>query len=126
LAPAAGCALLASRLAGSAPIVGVMLLGFGVGAEIDMMGFFVSRYFGLRAFGQILGTSFAGFAVGVGAGPVLMGISYDATHSYYIALVANVGIMVLATVFLGTLGPYVYKKGEYERAIALSEAEANA
>lgn len=122
--PAIGCALLASHLAGSWPVLGVMALGFGVGAEIDMMGFFVSRYFGLRAFGQILGTSFAGFAVGVGAGPVLMGMSYDTTHSYYTALVANVGIMVLATLFLATLGPYVYKKGEYERALVLAGAEA--
>jgi predicted MFS family arabinose efflux permease len=124
LAPAAGCALLASGLAGSAPIVGVMLLGFGIGAEIDMMGFFFSRYFGLRCFGQILGSSFAGFALGVGVGPVLMGVSYDATHSYVTALMANVVIMLIATVLLGTLGAYVYAKPQHARSSGLPEAEA--
>lgn len=122
LLPAVGCALLASNLAGSAPIIGVMLLGLGIGAEIDMMGFFVSRYFGLRSFGQILGASFAGFAVGVGVGPVLMGISFDATHSYYTALMANVALMVVATLFLGTLGSYVYIKAPHTRSGDLREA----
>ncbi|MGY9107317.1 MAG: MFS transporter, partial [Alphaproteobacteria bacterium] len=28
-------------------------LGLGLGAEIDLMGFLVSRYFGLRSYGQI-------------------------------------------------------------------------
>ncbi len=119
LLPAAGCALLASRLAGSAPVFGVMLLGFGIGAEIDMMGFFMSRYFGLRSFGVISGASFSGFALGVGVGPVLMGISYDATHSYFTALMANIAIMVVATLLLATLGTYVYAKGR----LAPSEAD---
>jgi predicted MFS family arabinose efflux permease len=126
LFPALGCALLASKLAGSVPIIGVMLLGFGVGAEIDMMGFFVSRYFGLRCFGLILGTSFAGFAVGVGIGPVLMGISFDATHSYGTALIANVAILIVATLFLGTLGRYVYTKDRPTAESPLAEAEARA
>ncbi len=126
LIPALGCALLLSHLAGSVPVMGVMLLGFGVGAEIDMMGFFVSRYFGLRSFGLILGTSFAGFAVGVGVGPVLMGISFDATHSYSTALIANIVIMIVATVLLGTLGRYVYTKKHHVVERPLAEVEARA
>lgn len=126
LVPAIGCALLASGSAGSVPIVGVMLLGFGIGAEIDMMGFLISRYFGLRSFGQILGSCFVGFAIGVGVGPVLMGVSYDTTHSYYLALMANIAAMAVATLLLGTLGTYVYAKGSDARAAALSEAAVRA
>ena len=42
----------------------------------------VSRYFGLRAYGEIYGCMFAIFTVGTGLGPVLMGFSFDATGSY--------------------------------------------
>ena len=36
--------------------------GIGVGAEVDLMAFFVGRYFGLRAYGRIYGVMFAAFA----------------------------------------------------------------
>ena len=46
----------------------------------------VSRYFGLRAYGEIYGCMFAIFTVGTGLGPVLMGLSFDETRSYKVAL----------------------------------------
>jgi cyanate permease len=91
-----------------------------------MMGFLISRYFGLRSFGQILGTCFVGFAIGVGVGPVVMGVSYDATHSYYLALVANIVAIVVATGLIATLGSYVYAKGSEASAATLPEAAAHA
>ena len=58
---------------GLVPIAGTVLCGLGMGAEGDIVPYFVSRYFGLRAFGQIYGYLFAVFMVGVGVGPSLFG-----------------------------------------------------
>ena len=62
--------------------VGAVLVGLGMGAEVDLIAYLQSRYFGLRAFGQIYGYLFAVFTVGTGLGPFLMGAAYDATGSY--------------------------------------------
>lgn len=108
LSPAVGCALLASGMEGAVPMIAVMLCGFGAGVEVDMMGFFVRRYFGLRAFGQIFGLMFPGFGIGVGIGPYLMARSFDLTHSYETALLGNAAAMIVAAALLAGLGTYVY------------------
>ena len=57
LAPIAGFAFLASAT-GMLPAAGVVLMGMGLGTEIDLIAFLVTRYFGQRAFGQIYGYFF--------------------------------------------------------------------
>lgn len=94
--PALGVAtLLASR----DPLLttfGAVLIGFGMGAEVDLIAYLQSRYFGLRAFGQIYGYLFAVFTIGSGLGPFAMGAAYDATGSYRPALIAFVVVLVCA------------------------------
>ena len=82
LLPLAGVGILAAGLGGPALILAAIALGFGLGAEVDVIGFMVSRYFGLRSYGEIYGCLFAIFTVGTGLGPVLMGLSFDETRSY--------------------------------------------
>jgi MFS family permease len=110
LLPALGSALLASGISGAVPVIAVMMCGFGVGIEINMMGFFVSRYFGRRAFGKILGFMWPGFAIGASLGPLLMARSYDLTHSYKSALIGNALGMIVATCLLAGLGSYGFAK----------------
>jgi hypothetical protein len=43
----------------------------GIGAEIDLMAFFISRYFGLKAYGKIYGLMFMLFNIGTGMDPAL-------------------------------------------------------
>jgi MFS family permease len=76
--------------------VGAVLVGLGMGAEVDLIAYLQSRYFGLRAFGQIYGYLFAVFTVGTGLGPFLMGAVYDATGSYRVALIVFVFLLVCA------------------------------
>lgn len=118
LLPAIGSALLASGLAGAAPTIAVMLCGFGVGVEVDMMGFFVRRYFGQRSFGKILGFMWPGFAIGASLGPLMMARSFDITHSYKMALIANTVGMVIATMLIATLGRYVFTQAPHDNATA--------
>jgi MFS family permease len=108
LCPMAGIALLGSGQGGMVPLAGTVLCGLGIGAEVDLMAFFVSRYFGLRAFAQIYGWMFCIFTFGTGLGPYAMGAAYDAWHSYNPMFVVFEIILALACVLLVRLGPYPY------------------
>src|SRR5437762_12267888 len=63
--PMIGIALLATGATGVVPYVGAVALGLGIGAEVDLMAFFTSRYFGARNYAKIDGTVFGIFGFGV-------------------------------------------------------------
>ncbi len=107
LGPVAGFALLASA-AGSSPTFGVILLGLGLGTEIDLIAFLVSRYLGQRAFGQIYGYCFMVFGLGSSFGRFLGGYLYDLAGSYNPALTGAGIALVIAVILVNRLGPYVY------------------
>ena len=101
-----GIGLLASGAGGIVPIVGTVLCGFANGAEGNLLPYFVSRYFGLRSFGQIFGYLFAVFMISVGVGPMLLGFSFDHWHSYGPMLNAFELALVIACAIFLRLGPY--------------------
>jgi MFS family permease len=107
LAPIAGFGFLASA-AGALPAFGVTLLGLGLGTEIDLIAFLVSRYFGQRAFGQIYGYCFMVFSFGSASGRFAGGYVYDLAGSYNPALVAAGIALVIAVILVNTLGAYAY------------------
>jgi predicted MFS family arabinose efflux permease len=121
-----GIALIASG-AGGLPMAfaGTVLCGMGLGAEGDLLGYFVSRYFGLRSFGTIYGFMIGIFSLGNGVGPFLMGLSFDNTHSY---LTAALGFEILLLVCCGLvlfLGAYTFPAGRHNGATAtLAEAKS--
>lgn len=108
LLPLAAVGLLTAGAGGVAPALAAVSLGFGLGAEVDVIGFLASRYFGLRAFGQIYGCLFAIFTLGTGLGPVLMAVSFDVTQSYDVTLTAFGVALVCASVLVSRLGPYLF------------------
>lgn len=108
ICPMAGIALLGSGAGGMIPLAGTVLCGIGIGAEVDLMAFFVSRYFGLRGFAQIYGLMFGLFAVGTGLGPYAMGAGFDALHSYGPIFIGFEVVLAIACVLLLVLGPYRY------------------
>jgi MFS family permease len=108
LLPLGAVVLLISGAATPAPAVAAAALGFGLGAEVDVIGFLVSRYFGLRAYGQIYGTLFAIFTIGTGFGPVLMALSFDVTRSYNVTLTTFAVALVCASILISRLGPYAF------------------
>jgi MFS family permease len=106
--PMVGIALLGSGAGGLVPLVGAALCGMGIGAEIDLMAFFLSRYFGLKAYGKIYGIMFAVFNLGTGLGPALSGRSFDMYHSYLpIFGFYEVALAITCILFL-RLGPYPF------------------
>ena len=86
--------------------VGMILIGLAAGAEVDMIGFFVSRYYGLRRFGQIYGVLFAVFTIGAGLGPLLMGASHTNFGSYYFGLLGCGAALAAAALCVLAVGPY--------------------
>jgi MFS family permease len=103
LSAALGVLLLAADLS---PFYGTMLCGLGIGAEVDLMAFLVSRYFGIRAFGAIYGLMFAIFSFGVGLGPFLMSAAHDFMHSYVPAMIVFEFALLAAISLLLPLGRY--------------------
>jgi MFS family permease len=106
--PMIGIASLASGAAGIAPFLGAIGCGLGIGAEIDLMAFFTSRYFGLRNYAKLYGMMFGIFALGVGVGPALSGTSFDRFHSYTPAFVIFMIMLAAGCVVFLRLGPYPY------------------
>ena len=103
---ALGLLLLWSGMAGGVVLIAVVLVGLGIGAEIDVMPYMVSRYFGLRAFGEIYSYTFAIFTLGGVIGPLLMGAAFDAMGSYRLVLGTFVLVALTAAGFMSRLGPY--------------------
>jgi len=83
---ATALALLAAGSTGMLASLAAMLMGLGLGAEADVMPYLISRYFGLRALGELFGYVFGFYTLGVVVGPLLMGAGFDITGSYRVPL----------------------------------------
>jgi MFS family permease len=106
--PMFGIALLGSAFAYPIPLIGAALCGAGIGAEIDLMAFFVSRYFGLKAYGKIYGLMFMLFNIGTGLGPALAGAAFDRFHAYTQIFAVYEVALAVTCLLLVRLGPYAY------------------
>lgn len=104
-----GLYLLAS---GKNAYLGVIGIGTTTGAEVDLVAYMTSRYFGLHRFGQIYGYQMGIFLVGAGLGPVLMGAAQTRLHSYDLAFVVFGILLVLASLLMFLVGEYVYPAAE--------------
>jgi cyanate permease len=108
LAPLMGVVVLLTTLRPEGAALGTVLVGIGVGAEVDLIAFLLSRYLGMRSFGEIYGYLFAIFMLGAGLGPFAMGVSYDRTGSYKLMLVCFAFALALASLPMLRLGSYAY------------------
>jgi hypothetical protein len=89
-------------------LMGAFLVGLG--AELDIIAYLVSRYFGLRSFGEIYGSTIRAFLLAGALGPLVMGAGFDWTGSYHAPLAALFTSTLLATVLMTCLGPYRYTR----------------
>lgn len=105
-----GMGILASGATGPLGVVGAMLCGVGIGAEIDIMGFMLSRYFGMRNYGKIYGIIFAAFNLGTGFGPGISGMTFEFFgKSYTPILMIYMGVLAIVCASLFSLGEYKFK-----------------
>jgi len=111
LLPVLGIALLLSHAGSPVPFFAAVSFGLAIGAEVDMLGFFVSRYFGRRSFGTLYGLVFALFTLGIGVGPAILGFGFDRFHGYDPVLWVFLALLVVAAGLFLPLGKYTYPKG---------------
>lgn len=83
-----------------------VLIGLGAGAEVDLLAFLTSRYFGLRRYGSIYAVTFVFFSVSAGLAPAAFGLVYDWSGSYSLALRFTAAGCALGSVAMLTLGAY--------------------
>ena len=88
------------------PALSAFLFGLGIGAETDLLGYLVARYFGLRNFGRLYGYIFSGFMLGTSAGPLFLGVVFDTAGSYDIGLVVLAVLLLMSSVAALRLGEF--------------------
>lgn len=85
-----GLGLIILALGGtSMAILGALCTGLAAGAEVDLIAFFVARYFPLSSYGSTYGGVYGVFLVGGALGPAAAGYLYDATGGYTSALLLS-------------------------------------
>ena len=117
---ALGVALLASGASGPLGILAGFMVGLAFGAEVEIIAFLVSRYFGLRSFGLVYGVGFSSFVLAGAAGTYIMGLGFDRTHSYTAPLLFFFFFMLVATFLFSRLGPYCFAAGAASQSPTLS------
>lgn len=83
-----------------------LLFGFAFGAEIDVVGYLSTRYFGFRNFGSIYGVMTAAAALAAGFGPTLAGWAFDRFGDYNDFLAVGLAICVICIGLVASLGRY--------------------
>ena len=102
---AAGCFLLTLEDGGGLLTrVAVLSLGFAAAAEVDLVAYLTSRYFGMKSYGKIYGWQTSAFYLGAAVGPILVGVTYDAFNGYDQVLYTACGLLLLGALVVGSLG----------------------
>jgi MFS family permease len=123
--PAISCFLLVQpTLSAPAATVSIVLIGFALGVEYDLMAFLVARYFGMRSYTAIYGVLYVFFAVGSGFGPLVFGWSFDRTGSYHTILNIAFALLLVCGGALLLLGRYRYRLGQDSDAARAADAPA--
>jgi predicted MFS family arabinose efflux permease len=105
--PGISCWLLArGALTPATALTSIVLIGFAVGVEYDLMAFFVARYFGMRSYTQIYALLYVCFALGAGCGPAIFGWTFDRTGSYASVLTVSFAALLFGALSFLALGRY--------------------
>jgi MFS family permease len=104
--PMAGAALLASGAVGGQALVAAVFLGLAAGAELDVVAYLCTRYFGTRGYSENYGWFYAAWTLGSGTAPLLTAYSYDRLGTHTPILWVYVGLFGLAALLIARLGPY--------------------
>ncbi|MEQ5842965.1 MFS transporter [Paraburkholderia acidicola] len=79
------------------------LIGLGIGAEIDLLGFYVRRRFGTIAYGKLYCSIFAVFQLGSGVGAVAIAYAATRLNGYSAVLLAMAAFSAAALCLLATV-----------------------
>jgi len=102
---ALGCVVLAMPDSSSWMLtISVLALGLAAAAEVDLVAYLSSRFFGLRAYGKIYGWQLTSFYLGAAGGPLAAGVAFDAYGTYTLVLSFAAAALLMGAVLMATLG----------------------
>ena len=105
--PAVSCWILSGDvLSYEMAATAILLIGFALGVEYDLIAYLVARYFGLKSYAAIYGILYVCFALGSGTAPLVFGRDFDAHGNYHLALMGSAAALVAAAASLLLLGRY--------------------
>jgi len=84
--------------------ISVLSLGLAAAAEVDLVAYLTSRFFGMRSYGEIYGWQLTSFYLGAALGPLAAGMAYDHYQSYVPTLYFACGAMIFGALVTGSLG----------------------
>lgn len=96
LGPTIALAVLAGADGLTIGILSAALMGFAVGAEVDIMAYLTSRFFPQELFGRLYGMMFSAFVIGGAIGPLCVGFLRDSTGTYDQGLLIMSAIMAVS------------------------------
>lgn len=106
------CFLLMSRDFGGPPLLmaAMAMLGFAGGAMRPMGTYFQIRFFGLKAFGAVVGLQSPFLALGMGLSPLAVGWCYDRLGTYQPAFLVMTAAMAVTVAIYLLMPPYRFSK----------------
>ena len=111
--PALSCILLSQSIPGAGSVViASLIIGLAAGAELDLIAYMTSRYFGMKHYGRIYGAQFIFFAIGSGGAPAIFGWSNDYTGTYDFILYSTACLFVIGASMILTMGDYSASESE--------------
>ncbi|MEM7082983.1 MAG: MFS transporter [Pseudomonadota bacterium] len=87
-------------------IVIAVMVGLAAGAELDLLAYLTSKYFGPAHYPTIFGAIIAFFTVGAGIAPPLFGAAASAYQGYTFILTISIGLLALSIILFLALGRY--------------------
>ena len=88
-----------------------ILIGLAAGAELDMLAYLTSKYFGSANYPAIFGVIIAFFTVGAGIAPPLFGEVAQAFDGYTRVLAISIALLLISVVLFLALGRYPVAAG---------------
>jgi MFS family permease len=89
-------------------LVSVTLSTMAINGQMPMLGYFYTRFFGMKAYGEIAGINMAVLSFVMGFSAPLVGILFERTGSYDLALAGMIAGYVIAALLYLAIGRYLY------------------
>lgn len=123
--PATSCWLLSgTAIDPSIAATSILLIGFALGVEYDLMAFLLARYFGLKNYTVSYGILYVFFSTGAGFGPLLYARAFVADGSYTRSLAITAAALIAVAASFLLLGRYRDFDGEVPAAAPANLAAA--
>lgn len=105
--PIIGClVMLQGELSFSAALIAAVLIGAAQGAEIDIVAFMTARYFGMKHYSTIYGSTITAMTLMAVIGQVGIGFLHDHFGNYRFALAMIIGGLCASIALYLLMGPY--------------------